>query len=316
MLVVLGILLFYVIFTFWEDSKLTAFFSPQEKSSLMDFSSSVAAVNAQNKSVENDATSLKIDNEDREDSKEKEFTRTNSTMTSQSDVTSFQENTTVLRPPFQIIQAGNPRTGSTFQYHLLLAIVFLTSPPNTTIQQGLLKLKRINKALGNNSTFVHKTHNFKMASNAASQSENIVVFQSSPSMTIALYTQDQKELLECSICEIDAYRPFFGISDQEREQLQDHMQLWEKLRRCCGWQMSKYQVMRLNGCNMTNHMQKAEYPMCEQYNLTDIELRLVANPIPADGVYGWKEPGDCEKVHKKIADGKGFMGKPFKGCMD
>merc|ERR1712129_454977 len=95
----------------------------------------------------------------------------------------------------------------------------------------------------------------------------------------ALYHQYREDLNQYSMREIDKYQSIFGLTDKEINLLKEHMSLWESLRMCCGMQMSKYEILRLNGCDVTKYMNETDYPNCEYKNLTDIELRFESSTL-------------------------------------
>ena len=106
-------------------------------------------------------------------------------------------------------------------------------------------------------------------------------------------------------------------------QLKSHMKSFGIIRRCCGLQMSKYEMQRLHGCNVTKYMGRTSYPRCEQYSpeeMRAIEEALASSPVPfrfASPEYNWEKPGDCARFKDEIVfKGKGFNGKPFVGCVD
>jgi len=107
------------------------------------------------------------------------------------------------------------------------------------------------------------------------------------------------------------------MGDPEVAVVTEYMELYEKIRQCCGMQMSKYEVLRLNGCDMAEFRHAPDYPQCETYDLPDVERRFAANPVPYyeknTGV-NWAKPGDCARFGKTIAAGKGFNFRPFDGC--
>ena len=201
---------------------------------------------------------------------------------------------TALKPPFRIVQCGQPRSGSTFQTHLLDAIISMKSPSSTHIIREFFgnESMALTRKLLDHESYIGKTHNCggkesgRIIKDAAKKGE-VSVFKSissaKPSSRInsfpyAVYTQESNNLLSCSLCEVDNYKNIFNLSDEEVQHVKDYMSKYEIIRRCCGMQMSKYEVKRLNGCNMQKYRQLPEYPNCEQHNKTDIELQYVNNP--------------------------------------
>jgi len=138
---------------------------------------------------------------------------------------------------------------------------------------------------------------------------------------LSLYEQTKVHLIQCPACQVEQYRSIFGLSDQDVEILNQYMHAYGQLRQCCGLQMSKYERMRLNGCNMTMHLSKKDYPHCETLDLPAMEVVLATSPIPRQvhvgSSFNWEQPGDCAK-YKAMIQTKHlcFNGSPFEGCQD
>jgi len=224
--------------------------------------------------------------------------------------------------PYRVVQIGAPRTGSTFQFELLKAIVHLKSPTGSDVLTTHVALTDdINDVLTDifqkTKSFVLKLHVEAEILKELQSQGDILVFASSDIVPYASYVQDRKNLVACSMCEIENYQPLFGLTTNEVQILKEYMSLFEKIRQCCGMQMSKYEIMRLNGCDMKKHVEKPDYPMCEQYDFTDIERKFEANPIPyheKNPELLWAKPGDCARFNSEISSGKGFNGSIFDGC--
>jgi len=155
-----------------------------------------------------------------------------------------------LKPPFGIVQQGEPRSASTFQTTLLFAIATLKSPPNTTI------ISRMNKPpMSKITSFVVKTHQELFAMDIVEKYRNkfdvpVHVFTSGhegdPNGIVknhnSLHHQvDDEEFYACSLCEIDKYyKRIFDLTEQDIKLLKEYMGHYEILRQCCGLQQSKY----------------------------------------------------------------------------
>ena len=241
---------------------------------------------------------------------------------------------TALKPPFRIVQFGQPRSGSTFQTHLLDAIISMKSPSSTHIIREFIHNKNMarTRKLLDHESYIGKTHNCggkesgRIIKDAAKKGEVPVfksIFSANSSSQInsfpyAVYTQESNNLLSCSLCEVDNYKNVFNLSDEEVQHVKDYMSKYEIIRRCCGMQMSKYEVKRLNGCNMQKYRQLPEYPNCEQHNKTDIELQYVNNPGGIENhifyhKFVWSKLGDCQRFDEIIASGRGFNNRKFDG---
>ena len=228
-----------------------------------------------------------------------------------------------LRPPFKVVQIGSPRTASTFQFQLLDAIVSLKSPHGTKIESRFLGKKELKdgafeSVLSSNESFVIKVHHEPESLEEASNAGQAAVFASSNNtVTYALHVQERENLEQCTSCEIARYKTLFDLDDKEVEALQQRMHDFQVIRQCCGLQMSKYEVLRLNGCNVTEYVDKPYYPRCERQNLTAVESRFANSIIPYHANnpdYNWAKPGDCARFNAEIAKGKGFNGRALDSC--
>ena len=85
----------------------------------------------------------------------------------------------------------------------------------------------------------------------------------------------------------------------------------------CGLQMSKYEMLRLNGCNISEYIDRPDYPHCENYDLPVVEMHFAKSPIPFDTVstqFNWAAPGDCARFNAEVANGKAMNGRPLESC--
>uniref|UniRef100_A0A7S1UTK2 Uncharacterized protein n=1 Tax=Grammatophora oceanica TaxID=210454 RepID=A0A7S1UTK2_9STRA len=255
-----------------------------------------------------------------------------------------------LKPPYHLVQVGAPRTGSTFQSRLLLAILNLKTPPileeigdddGNNKTEGFIKSFVMGQ--GHNQkhhylkldhpefSLVGKSHDFRQSKTnwtdfVSTSNFDWIVFSSSDYitehlMTYSLYNQRREDLQECSLCEVDKYQPIFGLTDEEVETLKTYMHLFEQLRLCCAAQMSRYNIMRLNGCNMTEYLDEPDYPHCEDMDLEKVEKEFSELPLFRDGVshsseYTWGKPGDCAKSEAKMKGTTFNYRKRFPGCLE
>jgi len=231
-------------------------------------------------------------------------------------------NKMMLSPPFKIVQIGAPRTGSTFQFQLLAAIASLKSPHGANIESGFIsksdwKEGRAREMFTTHDSFVFKTHIADPSLQEALDTGEIALFSSSDIVPHSLYTQNRTTLERCSECEIEKYRAIFDLSDDEIGMLKQHMHDFEILRQCCGLQMSKYEVLRLNGCDVSQYIYQPDYPHCESHDLATIEASFANSPIPFNvnsPEYNWEKPGDCARFNADVSLGKGFNGRTFDSC--
>jgi hypothetical protein len=225
----------------------------------------------------------------------------------------------VIQPPFHFVQIGSPRTASTFQHQLLIAMAALKSPfPLEKVK--LLNTSWSRERLQANASYVFKTHRKLPLKRFKRINPQVHVFVSSDDYSDLdpIYIQKKENVVKCSLCEVDNYKPYFDLTDDEIKEIKRYMSVWEKLRRCCGYQMSKFQRAKLHGCNITEHFteydEDRDDPKCDQYNITQLEYGVQQYNVPIAEIYGWKEPGDCAKIDQRIARGRDFNNRPFRGC--
>lgn len=245
-----------------------------------------------------------------------------------------------LKAPYRIVQIGLPRSASTFQFELLHVIVGMRGHQSSSrlIDSGITasvidektgkELKGIRKHLYvseiNNSSFVARSHAIPNFTADFYDSNGIVLFESVPQLSKkrvrnALYTQDLSSMYNCSLCEVEKYQQLFNLTSAEVEDVKEYMHYFERLRQCCGLQMSKFNRLRLHGCNVSQYHSLPSYPNCEAENLTLVEhsfnAHLLRNYSRTNGYqFNWANPGDCARFDAVIISGKDFNGMPFEGC--
>jgi len=148
-----------------------------------------------------------------------------------------QQDKKKLIQPFKIVQIGEPRTGSTFQYELLRAMIALKSPQDTKIESKFVRRKEWARNpfqggmnLISNSTFIIKTHTSDVLLRRASSNNSVATFSSSEIVPYSLYTQRRENLEKCNECEIENYRSFFDLTNDDIDVLKRHMQDFKILR--------------------------------------------------------------------------------------
>jgi len=270
-------------------------------------------------------------------------------------------------PPYYIVQHGESRSGSTFQFHLLQAIVDLRSKdsegssmvflnsPKPRFRRELMKKKEVvyqGESFLQEMVdygFVQKSHHSAWVEKTICESKNlgkqVVVFVSVTGNTPSKSKDDDDrlrtvlapilvnydtgyvahvqvmndaEFKNCSSCQIETYyKSLFDLSGKEVEILLDYTEKYSILRRCCGRQMSKYNRLRLHGCDVSEYQIKKaehEYPWCEIHDLPEIELsfaKLIEDHglRPPEKSSGWTKPGDCAESEESIQGGDEFRGK-------
>ena len=252
----------------------------------------------------------------------REKAEVNKTSSNRDDTTLNNTRASSTNKVYRILQSGGSRTGSTFQYQLLCSIVQMKNPPDAppAICSFIGKnLSSYQDAIKSGASFVFKTHYSSEAMINATRDNDLEIFSSGGrGSKVAVYIQQREQLEKCPICEIKEYKPFFGLSDEEVKQLENHMQLFTIIRQCCGLQMSKYEVLRLNGCDVSSYVDKPDYPHCERHDLDKTEQEFAASRIPYivnNPKFNWAKPGDCKRFREKTEKKKlGFNGKAVTSC--
>ena len=95
------------------------------------------------------------------------------------------------------------------------------------------------------------------------------------------------------------------------------MSYYSDLRKCCGYQMSKYNFIRIHGCDNLNEIIEQHsnvYPYCENKNIAHIEQQMSNHLIPHAKLIDsrhkhllWTQEGDCSKFENEMLEkGYGF----------
>jgi len=72
------------------------------------------------------------------------------------------------------------------------------------------------------------------------------------------------------------YRPFFNLTLQQVEYLEEYFRYWIPLRQCCGLQMSiRWLAVIMNSSIVAKPMSSPAYPACEIYKITPLEKQLM-----------------------------------------
>ena len=227
-----------------------------------------------------------------------------------------------LQPPYRIAQLGVPRSGSTFQTHLLDAIVQLKTQGKYNVSFGYIDYPASRLREDQEKSFVRKTHKIKhdkLLGDVVHEGK-VVVFSSGLSPDIdafqySLYNQNKINLESCPLCEVDNYKYLFGLTDDEVNRLKNYMRLYTAIRQCCGLQMSRFQMARLNGCDVTPFVNDPGYPHCDLYNMSEVEQEIASLDWMEHRVdtpnLNWAKPGDCAKFDAVVSGGVGFNGASY-----
>ena len=290
-------------------------------------------------------------------------------------------------PPYYVVQHGTPRSGSTFQYQLLQAILDLKSKRHTSSEEGTAttassspvafmntpvpyKWREVHKLTKTRSRtdmvyqgqdffkplvdfgFLQKTHDFDWVQKTICEfhklKKQVAIFVSVTGSDRRENDDDDEHLRQilapltltygtgyiahvqeinsadfrkCSSCEIEKYyRPIFDLSAREVQIVEDYTKQYSIIRKCCGSQMSKYNRLRLHGCDVSEYQNdnKHDYPWCENHTLPKIEesfANLIENHglRPPENHSGWIKPGDCAESEDSVRAGSDFNNRKWSG---
>ena len=198
-------------------------------------------------------------------------------------VEQWVEDRNVWRPGQPIFQFSRPRTASTFQAMLLCLIVKLKSPDRARcVFRSDANLRFMAQPYE-----VVKTHVAPILQNESriapdrrrGMERDFLVFTSIDHVLGsvwpgAAYEQLYEAFASAPLREVDAYVPIFGLSRVEASAIRSYLRYWMILRQCCGLQQSHAHRMQLLGCEPDVSVDSPEFPGCEMYNLTAVEVLL------------------------------------------
>ena len=139
-----------------------------------------------------------------------------------------------------------------------------------------------------------KTHNVKHASNFGAESDGTGIFITArtkeqgqkmaddltKSGRIVSLIQDLETLSEIKADGfLDLYADFFDLPSHYLPMLHDYYILWEKLRVCCGVQMSKYWRYELNASTWKKALDPHPHPFCGSLDIDAVEKAFMNTTI-------------------------------------
>ncbi|KAL1504440.1 hypothetical protein AB1Y20_010846 [Prymnesium parvum] len=244
--------------------------------------------------------------------------------------------------PQRIVQHGEARSASTFQWYLLCSILRVcrarqrrdVPPPKVicssrraeTHVQGHerfalqfsprppkgVKVKPI--------TLVQKTH-----SRPSYPARRTVYFTSShlpqKLLPYSVVHQHYAELVRSPLAAVEAYAPVFNLTREMVREVQMHLRWWMIIRQCCGYQSSQDHRNQLHGFAGRRHAEfDYDYVNCDVYQLPVVEraflsTRLARQYIPwiqfvREDVSLLRDtsvsPGFCNRTNADIRRGMDF----------
>jgi hypothetical protein len=232
-----------------------------------------------------------------------------------------------------IVQYGTPRTGSTFQAHLLCSAARLVDMLNATrAHDGIVKCiyaENTTVAVRLIQEFGHRIV-IKMHSRppAFCLNRRCAVFTSHRTANLlwpeAVYQQVESRLTVAPLAEISHYQASFHLSAADVDALRAYMRYWSLIRQCCGLQMSTQYRLFLHGCLNETLLAKSpdalSYPACETYNMHEVAELLTRTTLYARRTHGsgMKNASEiarqCAHSRRQIASGWDFNYQRFRNC--
>jgi hypothetical protein len=227
-----------------------------------------------------------------------------------------------------MVQYGDGRSGSTFQWYVICTIMRMLSEDsgkdvNCMLSRFFIYPKNIFKIHYPDrsvpwmiSDFDKKFKDKNMRIHYFLSSKNMPVNASQfTGNHVYAYTQYIEDLEVRKLGVLFDYKQLFNLSDMEMRILYQHMRYWDVLRQCCGLQQSIYNRMVLHNLSLTaDSYLDLDYPACEVYNITQVESSLLKTQVSVKFpehvrveftdlvVY----PGYCQAMEDIIRNGSEF----------
>ena len=189
-----------------------------------------------------------------------------------------------LREANTMVQYGDQRSGSTFQWYVMCTIMrMLAEGTGKNVNcmtsrfydfpKNIFKIHYPDRSVPwMMSDFDDKFKNKNM---------NIYYFLSSKNMPVnasqfggnhvLAYTQYIEDLEVRKLGVLFDYQQLFKLNDTEMRILYQHMRYWDVLRQCCGLQQSIYNRMVIHNVSLApDSYLDFGYPACEIYNITQV----------------------------------------------
>ena len=243
-------------------------------------------------------------------------------------------------------QIGVPRTGSTFHWYLIctiLRIIHINNDENNNNNNnnnnvGCDVMPRLDNSYYNRTYKLHKGHDYDSSLRKKygySINETIYIFVSQDKRVKQVIPQinrnknkidyivdivEYEKLIQQDISIVFDYQLIFNLSNNEVLDVYQHMRYWSILRKCCGYQQSRYNRLLLHNQSIDeNSFFQIDYPSCEIYNLTQVENNFFKTKIsklyPTElyisskgGYDGLLRKNFCSYYEKQIIIGRDFNG--------
>lgn len=134
------------------------------------------------------------------------------------------------------------------------------------------------------------------------------------------YAQRYEAVAADALAEVRQYAGlsvFGGVGEADLDDVRAYLRLWVQLRRCCGTQQALSNRLRLHGCSLPTSgpgSKTGSDVQCESLNLTAIETSLAATNLVARKVVAPPRIGRCAEEEAALRGGREFNGASFTTC--
>lgn len=181
----------------------------------------------------------------------------------------------------KIVQIGDSRSASTFQWYVLCSIMRLRHPEETVgcDDSGITRNTRIQ---------VYKSHDprdydrlkgvegtyFFGSVKGTNRTE---VDSYADDLTKFMYFQVYEDFVQRGLASLWDYQDIFSLSDSQMQVLHQHIRYWEIIRRCCGKQQSFDSRLALHNSTLPrlHKFLDFDYPGCEIYDMDAVERNFL-----------------------------------------
>ena len=243
--------------------------------------------------------------------------------------------------PQRIIQHGEARSASTFQWYMLCSIMRRCRTRNnqeTNVPRVVCSSRKAETHIKGYERFAlqfnkHPPKDVKIKPFSVVQKTHqrpyrnpfTHYFTSSyypqKLLSYALVHQYYPDFVKHPLATVEDYAPVFNLTTDMVHDVQVHLRWWMIIRQCCGYQSSQDQRNRLHGNSMRrHHPYDYDYVNCDVYNLDEVEKAFLDTKL-ARQYTPWVQyvredfsslrdtavaPGFCNRTNRDIIRGMDF----------